>query len=120
MKKTYVEIWYPSPLASKTEVRLVDDRDSTKFQAPENCFGYRFFDREVIFPGDEPVLGKPQNYSGMFYFGKIVSIEDIKEEFPNSDNLVKLLQAFGWNKIIKTRCGHFREFNNIDSIVAKE
>ena len=120
MQKTYVEILYPGAFVSGTEVRPVDSRDPAKFQAPEGCFGYRFFDREEVVSGDEVLAGKPKNYSETHYFGKAMTVDEVKSEVPNSRILVSNMQENGWDRVVKTRCGNFQPLTSLDTIVAEK
>lgn len=121
MQKTYVEILYPGTFVSETEVRPVDSRDPAKFQAPQRCFGYRFFDRDEVVSGDEVLAGKPKNYSGTHYFGKAMTVDEVEAEFPNSSRtLVSNMQVNGWDKVVKTRCGNFQPLTSLDTIVAEK
>ena len=120
MQKTYVEILYPGAFVSETEVRPVQSRDPTKVQAPKNCFGYRFFDREEVVSGDEVLAGKPKNYSGIHYFGRVMTLDEVKAEVPNFSTLVNNMQGNKWDKVVRTRCGNFQPFTSLDTIVAEK
>lgn len=120
MQKTYVESLYPGAFVSETKVIPVDSRDATKFQAPKGCFGFRFFDREEVVSGDEVLVGKPKNYSGIHYFGRAMTLDDVKREVPNSDILVRNMQGNGWDLVVKTRCGNFQPLTSLDTIVAEK
>ncbi|MFP4189540.1 MAG: hypothetical protein ACLFSL_00710 [Candidatus Woesearchaeota archaeon] len=88
MQRTYVEILYPGTFFSETEVKPVENRNPTEFHAPEGCFGYRFFDREEVVYGEKILRGEPKNYSGTYYFGKVMTIDEVRLHVPNSSTLI--------------------------------
>ena len=121
MQKTYVEILYPGSFLLESSIKPVDSRDPAKFKAPKGCFGYRFFDREEVVSDDEEVLkGKPKNHSGTYYFGKVMTVDEVKSQVPDSGILVTNMQTNGWDRVVKTRCGNFQPLTSSDTIVAEK
>lgn len=117
--KHYVEFSYPGAFFSESSARVVSERDPSKVRAPKECFGYRFFDRQEAKAEDGEVLvGQARNQSGMHYFGKVMTLEDVQREMPQDSTLVQNMKGNGWKKVVKTRFGHFQPFESRDTIVS--
>lgn len=116
--KHYVEFLYPGALFSETSVEEVAERDPRKVQAPRECFGYKFFDRLEVRVGDETLIGESKNHSGTFYFGRVMTLEDVKREMPEADILIRNMKGNGYDRIVKTRRGNFQPFTKKDKIVS--
>jgi len=119
MEKHYVEFMYPGALVTETSVQEVSARDPTKIEAPENCFGYRFFDRVEGEIDGEAVVGKPKNYSGVHYFGTVKTLDDIKGEMPGSI-LQRNMEGNGWDKVVQTRMGNYQPLTVEDVVLAEK
>ena len=118
--KQYVEFFYPGAFVSESEVREVPNRVAS-VDAPEECFAYKFFERQETEAEDgEVLLGKPRNYSGTHYFGKIKSLDDIKREMPNQRTLISNMERKGWDKVVQTRRGNYQPFTEQDILVAEK
>lgn len=116
--KQYVEFLYPGILFPESEIREVSDRDSL-IDAPKNCFAYQFFERQETNAEDgEVLLGKPKNYSGRFYFGKLKTLEDVKKETPEARTLISNMESNNWNPVVLTRRGNYQPFGERDQIVS--
>ncbi len=110
MLKHYVEILYRGMLFDETDKRKVKSRDASKVKVPKEAYGFRFFDLEEIVKGNETLVGEPKNYSGIFYFGKVMTLEDVEREMPKEDSLLWNMKNNGYKKVIKTRSGNFKPF----------
>ena len=124
MLKHYIEFLYPGILFTETSAREVQIRDPSTIQAPKECYGYRFFDRQEITLENEKhkpetLNGEPKNYSGTYYFGKTMTLEEIKREIPNARHLINNMKHSEWNKFVKTRGGTFHPFT-IDDVILSE
>ncbi len=124
MLKHYVEFLYPGAQLIETSVREVQIRDPSTIQASKECFGYRFFDRQEITLENEKhkpetLKGEPKNYSGIYYFGKTMTLEEIKREIPNARHLINNMERNKGNKFVKTRGGTFHPFT-IDDVILSE
>lgn len=115
--KQYVEFMYPGAFFSETEVREVKERDPTKLEVPQGCFGYRFFERQEVQEGGETLFGQPRNYSGTTYFGKAMTIADVKREMPDAKTLISNMENNGWDKVVKTRRGNFQPLQLEDRVI---
>jgi len=119
MIKQYVEFLFPGSLLVETSVKEVKKRDPSKVVAPEGCFGYRFFEQQVVDSGGETLYGEHKKYSGTYYFGTVKTLDDIKQEMPKS-GLLKGMERNKLKKVIKTRCGNYQPFRSIDVVVAEK
>ncbi|MEK6908732.1 MAG: hypothetical protein AABX23_01630 [Nanoarchaeota archaeon] len=119
--KHYVEFLYLGSFFSESSAQEVEARDPSVVQTPREAFGYAFFDRqEYVAQDGEILVGEPRNRSGMHYFGKLMSLDDVKREVPNSDILQSNMRSNGWKKIVKTRRGNFQPFEKKDVIVGEK
>ncbi|MBN1377092.1 hypothetical protein JW949_02020 [Candidatus Woesearchaeota archaeon] len=123
MDKHCVEYISPGPQMCETLVVEVKNRDPSKINLPKDCFGYRFFDRTVADTGDEKLFGERRNYSGIYYFGKVKTLDDIKKDVLNGEveeKVLELMEIYQLDKIVKTRLGNYMPFNNNDKIISRE
>ena len=65
-------------------------------------------------------MGQPKNYSGTYYFGRVMTVSDVRKEVPNSDILISNMGGNGWKKVIRTRRGNFQPFGLEDKVVAEK
>lgn len=122
MLKHYVKFFYPGAFVAETEVEEVKSRDAQKIKVPEGSYGFRFFDRQEITAENEnhepeTLRGKPKNYSGMFYFGRIMTLDDVKREMPDATILISNMETNNWDKVVKTRMGNIQPFEEKDTII---
>ena len=105
MIKHYVEILYPGIICSDTEEREVSNRDS--FTLPKEAFGYRFYDKEYTVLNGEELIGKKKNVSGWHYKGKVYTLSDVKNTFPDKDILIRNIEDNNYKQVVKTFQGQF-------------
>ncbi|MEK6952449.1 MAG: hypothetical protein AABX29_05520 [Nanoarchaeota archaeon] len=118
--KQYVKFLYPGAFFPESGVREVPNREAS-VEAPKGCFGYKFFERQETKAEDGEVLfGRPRNYSGTHYFGKVKTLDDIKREMPNQRTLISNMEENGWDKVVQTRRGNYEPFTEQDVSVAEE
>jgi len=119
--KHYVHFFMcPESSVSENSSKEIEGRD-TKIDAPKNSFAYQFFDRqEYVAQDGEVLVGRSRNHSGTHYFGKIMNLEDVQREVPNSHVLRSNMRDNEWDKVVKTRFGDFQLFEKDDVIVAEE
>ena len=119
MLKHYVEFYYPGSLVAETEVKQIKNRKE-RFKIPEYAFGYRFFDKEEVEVKGETLTGRRKNWSGMHYFGEVMSLKEVKEQrlsIRGSKTLIRNMEGNGWKRVVKTRCGNFQPFEKRDRLV---
>ncbi len=115
--KQYVEFLYS---VSESEIREVPSREAS-VEAPEGCFGYKFFERQETEAEDgEVLLGKPRNHSGTHYFGKVKTLDDIKKEMPNHRTLISNMEGNGLDKVVQIQGGNYQPFTEQDVLVAEK
>lgn len=117
MIKQYVEFLYSGILFPETEIRKIEERDPSKLKIPKSCFGYRFFERQEADVDGETLVGEPKNYSGITYFGTVMTLSDVKREMPNARTLISNMKGNGWDKVVKTRRGNFQPLKLEDRVV---
>jgi len=116
----YVEFLYPGIMVTETSQRRIRNRN-TKIRASKDCFGYSFFDREEIVNKDGEVLkGESKNHSGTYYFGKVMTLEDVKNQMPAAKTLISNMVGEGYEEVVKTRIGNFQYFKPGDMVVAEK
>ncbi len=117
MIKHYVEFFYQGALDTETEVQEIKDRRLSRSEIPGSCFGYRFFDRQEAVDG-KTIVENPQNYSGMTYFGRAMTLAEVKREMPDARLLISNMEnpALGWDRVVKTRHGNVRPLRLEDRV----
>ena len=99
--------------------RPLEHRDPRRIRFQKNYLGFKFFDREEIkFEiGNEILKGRERNYSNIYYFGRIVSLDELKAR-KNGEKLKRIIQNSERyqrrTKYIKTRTGDFRRYEEGD------
>lgn len=109
---TYMEIFWPTKDEQtgkhKTTVTAVLDRDPLQFVNTTNAatmLGYRFYDvRTVNINDDDQVIGRPSNFSPMYYFGKRFEIDKIRK-ITSLKETVESMEKAGSETAILCTCG---------------
>jgi len=115
--KHYVMFLYPGIIVSKSSSRKIENRKS-KFKIPKGCFGYKLFDiHETKTEDGDTLLGKSKNYSETTYFGRLMTLEDVKREMPDADNLIRNMEGNGYNSVVKTKFGQYMPVNSGDKVI---
>lgn len=124
----YVE-FYLSPLPSSsyaimevsnamTSTKRIKNQDLSKIRIPEETFGYRFFDRrEYASNGGEVLTGRKINQSTTYFFGKMITFENVATEVPNSDILISIMKEKGYARMVKTIRGNFQPLQEGDVVL---
>ncbi len=116
MLKHYVEYFYPGIMVSETSVKEIPERINGNIGFPERCFGYRFYDVEVIQLPNEELRGKRKNISGMYYCGVEYSAEQIKINFPNERILLSNIRCNSYVRLVKTCMGNWQPLDDDDVV----
>jgi len=121
MLKHYVKFLYPAILFPESIEREIKSRNYKKLnRIPKDCFGFRFFDREEVKKNGEILKGRIKNWSGMYYFGKIYTIDQLKKEFPKERILIGNVERNSrTGKAIRTRCGNWQIFEKGDKLIGE-
>lgn len=120
MLKHYVEYLYPGIFVSETSVSEISERDVSKVEISDNCFGFRFFDRTVTVVDGEPLFGDRKNVSGWHYQGEKMTIEQVKATFGNDSKyniLISNMENNGYTAVVKTKFGQFMPLNGEDKVI---
>jgi hypothetical protein len=121
MIKHYIEFLYPGIFVAESSAEEVNSRDIDKIKIPENCHGFRFYDRqETIAEDGETLSGEPRNYSGTYYRGRAMTLKDVKSELPDHRNLIENMEGNSWKKIVKTIFGNFYPLKDLDQILDED
>ena len=104
MIEAYVQVLYPGIIVSDTSEFKSHTRDPYKYKMPEHAFGFRFFDKEVLEGKTGKAYGAPHNYSPWYYKGTVRTIEQVKEQEPNS-TLYRNMKNNDYNRIVDTEFG---------------
>lgn len=84
INKSYVEKFYMNGKSSITEVK---HRIPALVQNDGEMIGFRFYNQEFMVDGESVVCaGKKYNFSERFYFGKRLTLSEVKEKFGNDPN----------------------------------
>jgi len=122
MIKHYVEFFYPGIFIAESDIKNVESRNPSKIKIPNGCYGFHFFDRSEItieneYHEPETLIGKSRNHSGMFYLGKVMTLNEVKREIPDASVLISNMEINNLDKVIKTRCGNFQPFHKMDTVI---
>ena len=115
--KSYVEKIYRGLLFSEPSVKEVTERDPMKIQNDGSMQGFRFYDKEFVIDGEKTYDGKTSNYSNWIYFGKRMSLAQIKELYGNNPDyriLISNMENNNYEYICHTQAGSFLPMENGD------
>lgn len=116
MLKHYVTFLFPGSFYPEETIVQIDSREST-FDIPGNCFAYYLWDRIEVVQGDETLYGERKNKTGRFYFGEVLTIDDVKSKYPESKILISNMEMNNWKKIVRTRRGNFQPIEAADTVL---
>lgn len=119
MLKHYVRFYYTGVLFSETSTIEVKARKYKGIRAPTACFGFRFFDVEETKINRKVLRGDEENFSGMYYFGTVYTLNQIKKRFPTEKILIRNIKRTNTKKAVKTRCGNWQSFQKRDRVIRK-
>lgn len=116
MLKHYVE--YRLNCEEKITVEIAT-RNVEKIEIPDNCLGFRFFDRSVTVINGETLTGDKKNLSGWYYLGEEMTLEQVKETYGDDKNykiLIFNMENNGY-KIVKTKSGKLIPLKENDTVI---
>jgi hypothetical protein len=118
MNKYYVEFLYPGLIFGDTSSEEVQDEDPKKIEIPERATGFRFYSQtESVTEDNEILRGKKKDYSGWYYKGREMTLEDIKREIPNERILISNMEINKWNRVVKFDCGQYYPLEDKDVVL---
>lgn len=117
--KRYVEFFSVKDFVlKKTETSIRKIESGEQVEVPKKAFAYRFFDRQEAVAEDGEILsGKPRNYSGMNYIGRILTLEDLKREMPYEKIQIKNMERKKLENIVLARERVFRHLEEGDKVI---
>lgn len=125
--KSYVEKIYRGLLVSESSVAEVEERDPMKVANDGKMQGFRFYDKEFVVDGKKSYDGEKSNYSSWVYFGKRLSLDEIKEQYGNNPDysiLIGNMEGNNYQFVCRTQVGSFLPMNEgdmtFDELVAKK
>ncbi len=128
MKKitiSYVEKNYKG-LIVETTITEVAERDPMKIANDKSITGFRFYDKEFIVDGNKVYGGKKSNYSNWIYFGRRLSLEELKKLYRNNlyiRMLIRFMEKHDYKYVCHTQVGSFLPMGNgdltIDEVIAQ-
>lgn len=108
--KSYVEKIYRGILFSEPSVEEVTERDPMQVENDGQMQGFRFYDKEYVVDGEKSYDGETSNYSNWIYFGKRLSLDEIKAKYGNNPDyriLIGNMEGNGYNYVCHTQAGSF-------------
>lgn len=108
--KSYVEKIYRGILFSEPSVEEVTERDPMQIKNDGQMQGFRFYDKEYVVDGKKSYDGETSNYSNWIYFGKRLSLDEIKSKYGNNPDyriLISNMEGNGYQYVCHTQAGSF-------------
>ena len=108
--KSYVEKIYRGLLFSEPSITEVEERDPMKVENDGKMQGFRFYDKEFVVDGEKSYDGDKSNFSNWIYFGKRMSLEEVKSQYGNNPNysiLISNMENNNYQYICHTQAGSF-------------
>lgn len=113
----YIEYVYPGSFVSETTTEKVGTKQLPK-NLPDRTFGFRFFERTEMNDVEEKLVGKPRNYSGWYYVGKELTLEQVKSKYSDKKILISNMESNKdyYNTVCETKFGQFIPMTKEDKI----
>lgn len=108
--KSYVEKIYRGLLFSEPSTTEVAERDPMKIENDGSMQGFRFYDKEFVVDGEKSYDGETSNYSNWIYFGKRMSLEQVKKLYGNNPDyriLISNMECNNYQYVCHTQAGSF-------------
>lgn len=113
MKKFYIEFDYPGALFAETQTKPYD---GTTIVWPEFAYAYKIGYREEIVQEKETLVGN-MTWGKRVLRGKIYSLEQIKEKFPEAKILIENMEINGWDNVVRCPSGNFQPILDGETVV---
>jgi len=108
--KSYVEKIYRGILFSESSIAEVEERDPMQVENDGKMQGFRFYDKEFVVDGEKIYDGDKSNFSNWIYFGKRMSLEDVKTQYGNDSSysiLISNMENNNYQYVCHTQAGSF-------------
>ena len=110
VKKSYVEKIYRGVLFSESSISEVEERDPMKVENDGKMQGFRFYDKEFVVDGEKSFDGEKSNFSKWIYYGKRLSLDEVKAQYGNNPDyriLISNMEGNGYQYVCHTQAGSF-------------
>lgn len=108
--KSYVVKIYKGILFSEPSVAEVTERDPMQIKNDGQMQGFSFYDKEYVVDGEKRYEGETKNYSNWIFFGKRLSLDEIKAQYGNNPDyriLISNMEGNGYQYVCHTQAGSF-------------
>lgn len=108
--KSYVEKIYKDILFSRSSIAEVEEKNPMQVANDGLMQGFRFYDKEIVVDGEKSYDGEKSNYSNWIYFGKRMSLAQIKElygEDPDYRILISNMEINNYEYVCHTQVDSF-------------
>lgn len=109
--KSYVEKIYRGILFSESSVSEVTERDPMQVINDGTMQGFRFYDKDFVLDGEKSYDGEKSNFSNWIYFGKRMSLEEVKSQFGHDSKnyriLISNMENNNYKYVCHTQVGSF-------------
>jgi hypothetical protein len=117
MVQQYIEFGYPGLLFSEHSEQPVDRREIPE-RLPENCFGFRFKEREEQTSAQgEKRLGKFRAFSPWHYKGEVYTLEEMKDRHRHRERVIGNMELNGYRRVILTKFGQWIPLRDGDVVL---
>jgi hypothetical protein len=112
----YIEFYFPGSFVSETEVKPVASR-AAPVAVPLGAYAYRFFARQEVEMNGEILRGKAHDHSPMTYFGKALTLDEVKALDGDYRILISNMECNRWDRVVRTVRGNFQPLNEGDIVL---
>jgi hypothetical protein len=119
--KHFVTFYYPGALVGESCTREIDKRDPRKaldYKASKGSYGFCFYSVNYVGLDDGEYKSEKFEQTGTFFIdGELLTLKQIKKNFPGEYTLIANMEGNRWKEIIKTNVGWFLQFGKDDLII---
>jgi hypothetical protein len=112
----YIEFYFPGSFVSETDVKPIASR-SLPVVLPLGAYAYRFFSRQEVELNGEILRGKAHDYSPMTYFGKALTLSEVKALDGDYRILISNMECNRWDRVVRTVRGNFQPLKDGDVVI---
>ena len=108
--KSYIEKIYRGIFVSEASTIEVIKRDPMQIKNDGKMQGFRFYDKEFVVDGKKSYEGEITNYSNWIYFGKRLSLNEVKRLYGNNPDyriLIRNMENNNYQYVCHTQVGSF-------------
>lgn len=108
--KSYIEKIYRGIFVSEASTIEVIKRDPMQIKNDGKMQGFRFYDKEFVVDGKKSYEGEITNYSNWIYFGKRLSLNEVKRLYGNHPDyriLIRNMENNNYQYVCHTQVGSF-------------